>query len=240
VSRELEIVSNLPSQDGKSFRTRIKAIEGYDNESPENIINHAKSSIDKMARFGFFLQDKYDDIINNIIGKLNETGKFASIGTEMYKDGNKYATGSGKQRNLQLTFGGPIHKALRAWRFRQWVFDEDIRDSFKECRLKESFLIRIKNEVTKERFHNIANLFSYWEWRNNTSFSLTSVSTTASDWTFHDIPALIKNKFPEHYLDFDDDKIKREAAKFTEISCLQDDIPNPYDFNQSMFNHIIK
>jgi len=243
-SRELEIISNLNSLDGRSFRSRIKAIPNYDiyGDSDEMIINHVKSSIEKLAKYGLFFQDKFDDIVNNILANLNASGKYPSVGTEFYKDGNRYSIGSGKQINLNLSYGGPIHRVISTWKRNNWTFSKDIELQLTTLRLQKSNLIQIKNEVLEKRFLEIAGVFSCWEWTNNFDFTEKHIPKSKNKWRFIDIPLLIRAKLPESYLSLDDEHIRLEAANLLEINLWNNKSQgeeckfNKYDF----FQHTMK
>ena len=188
VTRELEIISNLPILEGEAFRTRIHAILKYDPSNIDGIINHARSNINKLAGYGIFFQDREDDIINNILAHFNESGKFASIGSPNFKDGNKYSMGAGKKKNHQIAYGGLIHSLIRKWRNNNWILNEDIENLIKNSHITKSLLLKTKKQALTERFFNVASIFSYWEWRNDSVFSKDSVSKNEEDWKFINIP----------------------------------------------------
>ena len=217
VSREFEIISNLPSLDGRSFRTRIEATNTYQELEMEDIINHAKASIDKLARYGIFVRDKDDDLVNHILGKLNESSKFPSIGTNFYKDGNKFSIGSGKVKNEQLALGGPIHAILKRWQNVGWESNDIIKSELQSHKLKFSNIINIRKEVIEDRFMSVAGIFSFWEWRNNFNFSIKQIPKQKDQWNFIDIPILLQRKFPEKYLTWNENTMRREALRLVEI-----------------------
>lgn len=105
VARELEVVSNLSTLDGNAFRMRLEAICFYNMEDESAIINHARVAIRKLARYGIFLQNKQDDIINNVISELNLQEGFASIGCPAFEVGNSCSLGAGKPSNIDLSYG---------------------------------------------------------------------------------------------------------------------------------------
>ena len=217
VSRELEIISNLSILEGQAFRTRIRAMPEYNEEDIENIINHARHSINKLAGYGIFFQDKNDDIINNIVAALNEEGRFASIGTAYYKGGNKYQIGAGKIRNSQIAYGGQIHNILKKLQHNKWQMTEDIECKMKTCHIAKNVILDKVKNIRFDRFMNIATIFSFWEWVNDRDFSLRSVSNNVKDWKFVDIPSLLQQKFPKSFLTFDDARIKKEAKILVEM-----------------------
>ena len=246
-SRELEIISNLNSLDGRSFRTRVKAIPDYniDQEPDDIIINHAKFSIEKLVKYVFFFQDKFDDIINNILASLNASGKYPSIGTDAYKDGNRYSIGYGKQANLNLSYGGPVYRIIAAWKSNNWKISKDTELHMKNLRLNRNQLIQIKNEALEKRFLEIAGIFSYWEWTNNFELTEKHIPKSKNKWHFVNIPLLIKSKFPESYLDLDDEDIRLEAKNMLEINLWnarsqgEECKFNKYDFFQNTMKTLI-
>jgi len=247
VARELEIVSNLPILEGEAFRTRIQAIPNYVASNTDDIINHARSSINKLAGYGLFFQDREDDIINNMLAKFNDSGKFASIGTKKFKDGNKYSMGVGKRKNHQITYGGPIHLLLRKWKDNNWILNEEIEKLIKSSHITKSFIIQTKENTIKERFFNVANIFSFWEWKNDITLSKRHISKDKKDWSYINIPTLLQQKFPDSYLKFDDATIKEEAAKLVELQCWnphyngnENCLFNKYNFFQNAMQKILQ
>ena len=246
VSREMEIISNLPSLDGRSFRTRIQATHNYNDIDKEDIVNHAKESIEKLARYGIFVRDKQDDLINNILGKLNESSKFPSIGTGYYKDGNQYSIGSGKSRNEQLALGGAIYRLIKSWKNNKWKLSDSINSEMKSCKLNLPHLINIKNEAMKDRFMSIAGIFSFWEWRNNDDFSIKNISEKKNHWEFFDIPIILKRKFPKNYLLMSEEQIRIEASKIVEMKGWNKNATNntllfnPYEYHQKIIKTLVE
>jgi len=246
VSREMEIISNLPSLDGKSFRTRIQATHGYDDIEKEDIVNHAKDSIEKLSRYGIFVRDKQDDIINNILGILNESNKFPSIGTEHYRDGNKYSIGFGKLKNEQLALGGPIHKIIKKWKDNDWDLNDTLKLELQSCKIKVSQLVKMKNDALKDRFLSIAGIFSFWEWRNNNDFSIKTISKGRKKWKFVNVPNILKKKFPQSYLFLTEDQLKFEASNIVEITGWNENATdtsplfNNYDYYQNLIKLLVE
>ena len=244
VSREFEIISNLSSLDGRSFRTRIEATKNYQGIEKEDIINHAKASIDKLARYGIFVRDRHDDLVNNILGRLNETNKFPSLGTSIYKDGNKASIGNGKTKNEQLAFGGPIHEILIRWQKDDWKLNDLMQTALHKYKIKMPNLINIKNEAIEDRFMSIAGIFSYWEWKNNFNFSIRQIPKHANQWTFIDIPSILKRKFPHTYNLWNEGRIRMEASKLIQMkgwnSCMNksSQLFNTYEYTQHLIKHL--
>jgi len=245
VSREMEIISNLPSLDGRSFRTRIQATKNYlEMDKEEDIVNHAKASIEKLSRYGIFVRDKQDDLVNNILGKLNESSKFPSIGTDHYKDGNRYSIGFGKVRNEKLALGGSIYKTIKKWRDDNWEISDSIKSEVQSYKMNIPHLINIKNEAIKDRFMSISGIFSFWEWTNNNDYSIESIAAMEKNWTFFDVPKILKKKFPQNYLLLNENQIKSEASKIVEMkgwnenASKSSNLFNSYDYFQRLMKLI--
>ena len=246
VARELEIVSNLPFLEGETFRTRICATQKYTLNDDVDIINHARSSIRKLARYGLFFQDKNDDIINNILAKLNSMGRFPSVGTSHFKDGNRYSMGIGKEKNVALSLGGSVHRILSLLKDNKWKSTPFIEDLFRKFRISKNLLLETKDLVLRERFDSIAGIFSFWEWHNDDDLTVRAIPHLESSWKYFDVAQMLKNKFPPSYLDFEDAKIKLEAQKLIEIkgwnsssSGELSNLFNGYDNHQSIFRKIM-
>jgi len=219
VCRELEIISNLAIIEGQAFRSRIQAIRNYKQENLEDIVNHARKNIYKLAGYGIYFQDKEDDIINNILASFNKEHRFASLGTQAHKGGTRYSIGSGKTINQHLAFGDKVYAILKKLQSNKWLFNDEIETEIKSsCISKKNLANRIL-KIRKDRFLNIASIFSFWEWINDNECSQRSVSSDAKDWNFVDIPKLIQVKFPQSYINFDDTRIKKEAAILMEIKA---------------------
>jgi len=248
VTRELEIVSNLSTLEGDAFRTRIQASTEYGDDQDEQFINHAKFSINKLAKFGIFFRDRDDDIINNVLAQLNKTRQFASIGQSSYKDGNYFSLGSGKKGNIKLAYGECIWKILKLWQEQGHTWNDTVLNYAKSLKINTRQLQSCSDGILEKRFHNISSLFSFWEWRNK-SFHQTQISAKAKDWTFVDMSKILQSKFPFTYLFLSEEEIKKEASFYYEIqgwpstvSNLQNSPQitpdNPYNFFHNLFKFI--
>jgi len=249
VTRELEVVSNMSALEGEAFRTRIQATCNYDDDlSSEEIINHARFSILKLARFGIYFRDASDDLVNNILAEMNRSDLFASVGTEAYKNGNTSSLGNGKLRNSQLALGSNIWKALKFWNTNGRTWDSNAVNFAKSLKVNSNNLQKFTNNAAMTRFRNLSSMFSFWEWRNK-NFTQKKVSSNSQDWKFVDMSDILRKLFPNSFLTLSDTDIKREAKSYMEIRGWSNFNPhsepnshpvNKYGFYHKLFEIAIK
>jgi len=98
IARELEVICNADSIDSEVFRTRLAAIFKYKDEESEFCYNHAWSAIKKLARFGIFLRDQSEHIINRILAKTEKLPRYQGIGSGRFVNGNKPFLGVGRKK----------------------------------------------------------------------------------------------------------------------------------------------
>jgi len=241
VTRELEIISNLYTLDGDTFRTRIQANCRY-SEKDDDIINHARVAIQKLARYGIFFRDRNDDIINNVLSSLNQTAKFPSIGCSSYSNGNRSTFYPGLKKNLDIAFGGKIWKILQSWDRQGRSWNEEVKSLALIHNVDWTMLKKHTDGIQEKRFSNVASMYSFWEWRNS-DFTHKDVSNQQKHWKFIDMPKLIQKQFPSSFLSLNDTDIKRAAQEYMELQGWN---PNPskprnsYDFFHRLFDYILK
>jgi len=81
IMREFEIIANNVALDSKAFRTRVSALRSY--APTENIFenqNHARDALMKMAKYGIFVRDSCDFILNDILADLCAKTKRSAVG----------------------------------------------------------------------------------------------------------------------------------------------------------------
>ena len=240
VARELEIISNLSSLDGDAFRTRLQANCTYVLHTDDTIINHARFAIQKLARFGIFLQHRDDDIINNVLSELCISGTYASIGCLPFRNGNNCSFGEGKHRNSALAYGNNIWRVLRAWRYNGMVWNKEVTTLAQDLRINTKNIIEITDKIQTKRFYSSASIFSYWEW-TNTNFDKLHVSDSICDWKFIDIPQQIIHLYPDRYLTLTDIEIQKIAKTILMIRGWNTNTPhNPYSFTNNLSQYILR
>jgi len=169
VCRELEIVSNSTSLDAFAFRTRIADAKnnGKDGNEDNQWFNHAKEAINKLGRYGVHLRDNCDGLVNDILNHFNTLSKFVSIGHPKYKDGtNGHSIGNGKEQNLNLAFGGAIHKCALLLQQNNWTVSKEISEKDRSSEIKFADMLGILPIIKRTKMHDFNRLFSYLEWLN--------------------------------------------------------------------------
>jgi len=111
VRREFEIIANNVAFYSRSFRTRITALRSYETLFSNQ--NHARDALVKMAKYGIFVRDSHDLMINDILKVLFEKAKrYLPFNYPNYKDSCKFGIGLGKEKNVLFMLGGPVHSIL--------------------------------------------------------------------------------------------------------------------------------
>ena len=196
-ARELEIVSNGQGLDSEVFRTRIASIPEYLHIDEANIINHARKAILKLAKYGIYFRDKRDGIINDILDLIADDNNIYSISNHLYKDGNAYSIGFGKERNIKCAFGSHLHLLLRHLQHNNWVADGS-ESKFKiklPCSIDS--ILKIKKVAQSRMFREIISFHSYFEWINPLMNNIASkVDSNPNTWNRIDITNEVKTKFP--------------------------------------------
>jgi len=214
-ARELEIICNGQGLDSETFRTRIAAIPNYLHAEEEKIVNHARKAILKLARYGLYLRDSRDGVINDIMEKIATINNIHTIGNPLYKDGNSYSIGYGKARNLLCAFGSPLHLLLRHLQSNKWIPDGSEK-SFKirlPCSVED--ILRIKQSVQARRFTQITSFHSFYEWRNlRRAEPHVSVEANPLAWRTINIERELQYKFPSiQRHEWDDNKMLNEEIQ---------------------------
>lgn len=109
-ARELEILSNSDTLESDAFRSRLAAIHSYPIEDMDDQINHALFAVKKLAKLGFHLRDQTEGTINQIFSELEKLPRYQAIGSGRFRNGNSPHIGKGKEKNLEIMFGGKLHK----------------------------------------------------------------------------------------------------------------------------------
>jgi len=112
--RELEIVLNGMMLDSKASRSRLQAYYiRQDKEIDGVYLNFIGSAIEKIAKYGFHIRDKYDGIINYILANLNNQKRYVAVGHDNYRHADGYSIGSGKERILDIAYSSKLHIYLQ-------------------------------------------------------------------------------------------------------------------------------
>ena len=217
-ARELEVISNGDSIDSEIFRTRLAAIPNYEDNEIEFCSNHAWIAIKKLAGFGIYLRDKTEHIINAIFSRIEKIPRYQGLGSGNFSNGNKPFLGNGRAKNLEIMFGGPVHRILRTLQSVNWNIPEFRKIYPDKCPIDVRKLVRWRKEACISHFYELTSVYSCWEWINN--ILEKSIPTDRSKWEFIDIPTLLKQKFPHTYWQLSDEEIKEEAERMLNIDLL--------------------
>jgi len=185
VCRELEIVSNSTSLDSYAFRTRIASAKSTINSGEDDtlLFNHAQKAITKLGRYGIHLRDRSDGIINDILNHFSTLPKYATIGNLNYKDRcNGHSIGSGKEKNLDLAFGGPTHTCALMLQQNDWKVTEELLGKDDESEIKFADMLDVLPVIKRVKMHDFNRLFTYWEWVNSDIEPKFKVPTVNDKW----------------------------------------------------------
>lgn len=166
-AREFEVISNSGNLDSRAFRTRLSALEDYPLISLFQNKNHARDAVAKLARYGIYIRHEGETEINCILDKLGTQSKqYLPFTQPGYKDKCTLGIGLGKERNLLLMYGGPVHSILRMLQSNNWRSSESILCSAKPLRISIPNLLKLRNKEEILKDDDFANFCSFREWRN--------------------------------------------------------------------------
>jgi len=203
VAREFEIISNNDALDSRSFHTRISALRSYN--PMENIFenkNHARDAITKLAKYGIFVRDSKDCIINDIMALLCKESKcFLPLLHPNYEDPCRSGIGIGKIRNTFLMLGGPVHSVLRKLEMNNWQESPEIVNLASIHRISVVNLLLKRRKIQKNKNHEISIFFSYYEWRNSRLESIQKIPENSENWVkmVHDFSDNISDNTHSEY-----------------------------------------
>jgi len=110
VARELEVVLNSNEIDSKAIRARLEAF----NRNPKDYHkNHVKDAIHKLGKYGIYLRDQNNEILNYVLSNLAKERRYAPVGNAAFRDGNKATIGQGKAHLLDLCMGGSLSMVIQ-------------------------------------------------------------------------------------------------------------------------------
>jgi len=185
-SRELEVLLNGMDTDNKAIRARLAAYRM--GTTKEYHHNHIRDAVTKLAKFGLYIRDKDEELVNYSLGILSNIKKYSPVGDPDYKDSNKPGIGTGKIKLLDLSMGSKIEALIR-----------DILNGTDTVLLKKSWdgrkftsfdnIYRATKKAKENRFAAVSEGFSYWEWINTTGGN--EVSQNPTDWKQYDMTKIL-------------------------------------------------
>jgi len=185
VAREFEILSNNVTLDSNAFRTRISALENYPLQDLFVHKNHAREAIAKLARYGIYVRNSEENQINEILVKIGKQNKkFLPFNHIEYKDSCAIGIGLGKEKNLQLMYGGPYHSVLKLLQANQWKPSSEISSITKLLGTSVDHLLEIRNSIISDKHDPFANLLSFWEWRNTALEKVQIIPNDVDSWKY--------------------------------------------------------
>jgi len=165
-ARELEILCNGEGLDSEAFRSRIAAIPTYIHKEEEEIVNHARKAILKLARYGLYFRDRRDGVINDIMEEIATSNNIHTIGNPLYRDGNNFSMGYGKARNLLCAFGSQLYMLLKHLQSNNWIPDGSEKNFKTRLPCSVENILKIKKSVQARHFLQLTSFHSFYEWRN--------------------------------------------------------------------------
>ncbi len=115
--RELEVTLNGVDTDCKVARARLAAYRAHSDQTTGTSRNHINYNIQLLGKYGIFLRDSNDGIINYLISwtfmQGDKRGAYGSIGSPNYRcPKNECTTGEGHGKYLDYTICGDLHFQL--------------------------------------------------------------------------------------------------------------------------------
>jgi len=221
VARELEVVLNSNELDSKAIRARLEAY----NCNPEGRYkNHVKEAVLKLAKYGVYLRDQNEEILNYTLSGLARETKYAPIGSAAYKDGFKPTIGLGKRHLLDLAMGSSLETVIR--KIIKGASRSEIKLLYPQ-RLPVSFqkLEKLIEQAKLKRFEEVTRMFKYWEW--SLCEEHPQIPKTLKEWNVIDIGKQIRQEHPNTYLDLSAASIREMCLQKMKISFNQ--VSNPED-----------
>ena len=225
--RELEIVLNGFMIDSRVSRSRLRAYK-YRNENIEQNIttlNFIGNAVKKIAKYGFHIRDKFDGVINYVLQDLSQQKRYLSIGHMNYRNSDSYSMGEGKDRSLDIAYGGDIHTILRkAINKGTGLWQEEEESQLPELEVATSInrLKKLAKTQKYRQFEDRAILFNFWEWDSNRAESYDYKDVRG--WRYVNILKRIQDANPNTFWKFTSEEIFMEAHKISESLLAESDV----------------
>jgi len=188
IAREIEITSNGPGLDCRTYRARLAAILGYEDPESDNVVNHALQSVRKLSKYGIFFRDSKDDLINDILRYLVEKEGKRSVGDPLFRNGSGPTLGDGNATFIKFAFGHQIHVFLRELQSNNWTPNAGLLLTCKECNLDMENILEIRKKLGTIRFEKMTDFFGFSEWNNvNSTVFAMNIDTNPTTWIQHSI-----------------------------------------------------
>ena len=205
VGRELEVILNSNDLDSKALRGRLQA---FRKQPKSNTMNHIRDAVEKLAKYGIFIRDSSDDLMNFVLAGISKLPKYAPIGSAAFKSSNKAGIGCGKDRLLDLKMGGTIETIVKM------LLAGETENNIKEVipgRLPIS-IEAIKKEIKRarsRRFMEATKMYKFWEWTYTKA--RPTIPQDLAQWEYVDMSKKIIEKYPNSYLNLSTNQILEEC-----------------------------
>ena len=203
VTRELEVVLNSQELDSRALRARLEA---YNKEPGNPSMNHVKEAILKLGKYGIYIRDGDNEILNHALGILSIEKRYAPVGSAAFKVGNTATIGLGKDKLLDLAMGGKIESLLLG--IIAGKSEATLKKEYGGGRFPISFnkLSKIVERARHKRFSEVTAAYKFFEW----SFSekAPNIPMNIDEWKFVDLGHEFKKCFPDSFLDKESGEIE--------------------------------
>ena len=112
IARELEVILNGSEYDGKSLRSRVAAIKNRISEYL-GTRNHVRDAIIKIAKYGIYLRDRKDGLINRILDNIAIKLERMPIGDPDFASNEEVLLGPGVLNLTQTALGSTWHFTIK-------------------------------------------------------------------------------------------------------------------------------
>ena len=151
-ARELEVVLNGREFDGKVLRSRVEAIKNRISLFL-NTHNHVRDAANKLAKFGIYLRDKKDGILNRVLDLIAIKKNWMPVGDNNFNGGNDALLGPGLKELTQTALGSTWYTSIKnlinnTWTSQQvqGILGEEGLELIDEC-LEEAFSQDEKDKI---------------------------------------------------------------------------------------------
>jgi len=211
VGRELEVILNSNDLDSRALRGRLEA---YRQEPLKNTTNHIRDAVRKLAKYGIYLRDKEDELLNFVMKNIARRVKYAPMGSAAYKDSTTAGIGNGKNKLLDLGMGGKVESIVR--QMLNGKSGKVITDSLPSRSPLPLNIIEKEIKAAKiQRFDEATRLYKFWEWTY--SSNNTCLPQDLKKWTYIDLAEHLKKKYPETYMELESFRITEECESAMSI-----------------------
>ena len=192
-ARELEVILNGCEFDGKAIRSRTAAIKNRLSLFL-GTNNHIWDAIKKLAKFGFFLRDRNDGIINRILDNLAQTKGWKPVGDKNFQGSSGALLGEGNLELTQAALGSTWYSTVK--NFLKGIWNEN-QSKYMVGSTGFQIIKSCHNSAKEQTIKDFTSMKSFKEWSVKLNPYIKSNPLCKNQWEMHNINNLICNSLPD-------------------------------------------